>query len=67
MAAKKIRQARANADQDWFGALNQVCNFTQARSGTLILDGYNNIDSVIHYKFDDVRKWDTDKDKLAAT
>ena len=41
----------------------KMCNFTQAQSRTHILDGYNNAESVIHWEFDDIRKWDADKSK----
>ena len=60
-------QACANADHDWVSAIKQVFNFTRDQSGTLILDGYDNAQSVIHWKFDNVRNWDIDKAKLAAT
>ena len=47
--------------------LKKVCNLTQAQSGTLILESYNNSQFVIHRKFEDVRKWATDKANLTAT
>ena len=57
-------QACANADQYWVNTLKKVYNFTQAQSVTLIFDGYDNAESVIHWKFDNVSKWDTNKTKL---
>ena len=50
--------------QDWIKALEKVCSFTQAKSGTLILDVYDNPEYVIHRNFDNVRKWDTNKYNL---
>ena len=47
-------------------SFEKVCNFTQAQYGTLILDGYDNTESVIHWKFDDIRKWANNKAKLTA-
>ena len=44
-----------------------MCNFTQAQSGTLILDGYNNAESVKHCKFYYGSKWATGKANLTAT
>ena len=68
MSEKQVsHQDVANPDQYWASALEQVCNFTQAHSGTLILDGYDKDKSVIHWRFGDVRKWATNKAKLAAT
>ena len=37
-----FHEALTNADQEWVSALEQVYNFTQAQSKTLILDGYDN-------------------------
>ena len=39
-------------------------NFNQDQSLTLILDGYNDAESIIYLKLDDVRKWDNNKDNL---
>ena len=45
-----------------------MCNSNQDQSVvTLILYGYNNSESVIHCKLEDVRKSATDKSKIAAT
>ena len=66
-ANQVFRQARANADWYLVSYMKEVCNFTPAQSAILILEGYNNTESVIHWKFEDVRKWNIDKAKLTAT
>ena len=57
----------ADADQDWDNSLRQVCNFTPVQSGTLIFYWYNNTEFKIHWRFDDARNWDADKNNLTAT
>ena len=61
---QSFHQDHTNSDQDWVNAIEQKCNFTQDKSGTHILPGYNNAESIIHWKFDNNRNWATDKAKL---
>ena len=61
-----FHQARTNVDWDWVIALDQVCSFNQAQYETLILDGYNNSDSVINQEFYNDRNWANNKAKLTA-
>ena len=62
-----FHQFRNNADEDQISDLEQVCNFTQDQSVTLILDGYDNAEYIIHWEFDGVRKGDNDKYNIVAT
>ena len=61
---QSFHQDHTNSDQGWVNSIEQKCNFTHDQSGTHILQGYNNAESIIHWKFDNNRNWSTDKAKL---
>ena len=68
MASNQVfHQVCANEYQDLVRALDKFCYLTQAKYGTPILEGYDNTDSIIHWKSEYAKKWSTDKAKLTGT
>ena len=52
------------AQQDFRNCLANVLGFTARQVTTLVNDGYDTIDDIIHWDFSDIKKWCSAKTSL---